>query len=110
MAFLGPLLGAAAPYLRLVALAVACALLGYCGGERNAKAEIRAELAELEARHARDIADVTAAAFDRGLAAARAEAENQRTQDEISDLARREPGAGDLCLSADVLDGLRSLQ
>lgn len=51
-----------------------------------------------------------AAAYDRGLVAARLELENDKTTENIVRDAGMEAGAHDLCLSADIVERLRALQ
>jgi hypothetical protein len=74
-------------------------------GAKHARAAAKIE-AEWKARAAEAAQD----AYERGVAAAYADAKNEEIANEIEDAAAAEPGADDLCLSADVVERLRAIK
>lgn len=101
------------------AAAVAAATLGalltlagvsYRQGRVDAHNKCVAEAAEVKAEFDAKVADAAAAAYADGVAAARLNAENEKTEERIGDVADSEIGADDLCLSDDVVGRLRALQ
>jgi len=90
---------------------VSVALLGaYVKGRLDVAEKYRIAAAKAEAEFEAQSTVAARAAYQRGLEAARAEQENEVRIVEIREVAEAEVGADDLCLSADVIDGLRALQ
>jgi hypothetical protein len=93
-----------------ILLASGVALAVYVKGRDDcAQKHLKREI-ETRAEWADRVADAAGAAADRALAAERLQIENEHLSEEIADVARQEPGADDLCLSADVVDRVRQLQ
>lgn len=97
---------------RIIALVGVSVLLGvvYMKGREDCGAKHARAAAKIEAEWQKKVADATQDAFERGVAAAYADTKNEEVVDEIEKTASAEPGAGDICLSADVVELLRSLQ
>jgi hypothetical protein len=66
--------------------------------------------AKIEAEWRAKTAEAEQDAYERGVAAAYADAKNEEIVDEIEEAAAAEPGADDVCLSADVVERLRAIQ
>ncbi len=93
-----------------VLAAVALLSLGYCKGQGDADLKHARQEAKDARLWAKEVQDAGDKAYDRALQAASVGAENKEKSNAIRERAAREPGAGDECLSADVVDGLRQLQ
>lgn len=104
--FLLPLLRKALPFVAVLAAFVTTYMLG----AQSQKTKYARKEAELERVWASKVADADAAAYARGLQAAKLEEKNKEKVDEIGENAANEAHADDLCLSADTVDRLLQLQ
>lgn len=96
--------------VKYVAIGAALLSLGYCRGKDDANARHARQAAKDAAQWAEQVSAAKDAAFERGMAAAWAEAANRGKANAVKERAQREPRATDECLSSDVVDGLRELQ
>lgn len=97
---------------RYVAGALAVlALLGgvYMKGYGACAAKHKRAAARIEQEWQEKVTAAERIAYQNGLSAALAEAENEETVHDVENTAAAEAGSDDLCLSADVVERLRAL-
>jgi len=97
---------------QLIALGLAAAIVGgvYWKGRADCRAKYERAAAKIEAEWKERVREADASAYERGLRAAAIDAENEEVVNEIEEAAAAEPGADDVCLSADVVERLRALR
>lgn len=84
--------------------------LAFMWGKNDQKAEHAEKQMELTKQYASDLSGANAAAYARGRDSLKQEMENNgKLEDIIADALAAE-GAGNLCLSADLVERLRQLQ
>ena len=93
-------------------LAVALLIFGwaYYRGRDDCGDKHRRKAAQEAAEWAEKIRVSEAEAYTRGLQAATREGQNEKIVETVGREAEKEPGAGDVCLSADTIERLRDLE
>jgi len=93
---------------------IAAALLivvgAYVKGRQDATTRCKLSAAQAQAEYAEKTGAATARAYERGVADAQTDKENNDRAEAIREAAKQEPGANDLCLSGDVVERLRAIQ
>lgn len=96
-------------YVPVIIGILAAALVVYGKGRSDCAAKHSRQAVKDAAQWAEIVRASDAAAYARGRSAAESEARNQEKVDAIGTTADKEPGAGDVCLSGDVVERLREL-
>jgi len=96
--------------LAVVAATLLVVVVAYWKGGQDTAQRFRLAAAEAEAEFADKSTAAAEAAFLRGLEASRQEKNNAVQAERVVEVARREPGASNICVSAAVLNELRALQ
>lgn len=96
--------------LGVLALMGASSISLYFKGRSDCAVKHARKASQEAAEWAEKVQASSAAAYEKGREAAILEQKNREKVDEIGEFAAEEPGADDLCLSADVVDRLRELE
>lgn len=97
------------PLVRYVIVGLAAVSWAYLQGRSDCGARHARQAARMAQEWADKLEQANAAAYARGLQAARLEARNKALVEGIAEDAKKELGAGDICLSADLVERLRQL-